>query len=414
MTDLFAITFALLFAFIASEIAKKLKFPRVIGQLCFSLLLALPFFKGALFGEDFQRTIELFSTLGIVFLMFLTGLEMNTEELKKGKKDAATIAFTAAVFPFFCGLLLSRFFAMSWTTGMVLGACLSVTAEGTTLIVLSELRKTKTYLASMIIGAGILDDVFEIFFLLLILGMTHSGGSEEMVSPLVFPIKLILFIVVSIAAFRFFPWIMKRIQKSHNEVTLFHGMLVIGLLSAMFAEFMGVGAIIGAFLAGIILQKSFDSDTWKKREEHSLHLLLFSFIIPFFFIFIGLHFEYKVLFENPILTLSVLFIAFFGKVVGVLIAKPFVSLTWNQLHLVGWGMNSRGVTELVIAHIALKGGLISEELYSAIVFMTVVTTVSFPFVVRKIVRRYPNIMDDASGGFIEKYVPKMISGGKTH
>lgn len=414
MTDLFSITFALLFAFIAGEVARKLKFPRFIGQLCFSLFLAIPFFQDTLFGPEASHTIETFSTLGIVFLMFLTGLEMNVEEFKKGKWDAACIAFTAALAPFCFGVLLARFFGMSWTTGVVLGACLSVTAEGTTVIVLNELRKTKTYLASIIIGAGILDDIFEIFFLLFVLGMRHSDSIEQGNSLFLLPIKLVLFIVVSIVAFRFFPWIMKRIQRSHNEVTLFHGMLVIGLLSAMFSEWMGVGAIIGAFLAGIILQKSFNSVSRKEREENALHLFLFSFIIPFFFIFIGLHFEYQILFQNPLLTLSVVAVAFLGKILGILAAKPFVSLQWRQLYLVGWGMNSRGVMELVIAYIALTGGLISQELYSAIVFMTIVTTVTFPFVFRSIVRKYPNIMENSHPeGFIEKYAPRIVAGGKS-
>jgi Kef-type K+ transport system membrane component KefB len=402
MTVLFSITFTLLFAFVASEIAKKLKFQRALGQLVFSLILAVPLLQSALFSADAILIVEVFAELGIIFLLLQAGFELNLKYLKKGRQDAIAVATTSVIFSFLCGLLVAYLFNMGIITGVILGACLAVTAEGTTHIALHEMRKEKTYLASVILGAGIIDDLVEIVFLLIVLGITHSGSNSEMI---LFPAKFLLFLIILLWAFRYIPGLMQRIQQSHSDLSVFHAFLALGLILAMISDWVGLGTISGAFIAGILLQKSFRDEKVREREDHTLHLLLFSFIVPFFFIHIGINFEYHVLFENPILTLSVLIAAFVGKIVGTLIAKPFTTLRWQQLYLVGWGMNSRGIMELVLAHVAFENGLISQELYSAIVFMAVVTTIFFPLVFRRLIRQNPHITDDPTS-VVEKLTPR--------
>jgi Kef-type K+ transport system membrane component KefB len=162
---------------------------------------------------------------------------------------------------------------------------------------------------------------------------------------------------------------------------------------AVLSEFVGLGALLGAFIAGIILQKSFVTEKNRKIESKDLRLFVFSFIIPFFFVNIGLHFDYHVFLHSLFLTGVIVVVAIIGKLLGTFLTKPFVKLSWKQLHLIGWGMNSRGVMELIMAHIALSAGLIPESLYSAIVFMAIFTTVLFPFIFRKILKHNPQIMN---------------------
>ena len=175
--------------------------------------------------------------------------------------------------------------------------------------------------------------------------------------------------------------------------------LVIGLLSAMFSEWMGVGAIIGAFWQELF-SKSFNSVS--RKSVKTLASFLFSFIIPF-----SLSLSDFILVSDSLSKSTIDAFGccgcFLGKFWEFLPSHSFLC-EWRQLYLVGWGMNSRGVMELVIAYIALTGGLISQELYSAIVFMTIVTTVTFPFVFRSIVRKYPNIMENSHPGRIYRKV----------
>lgn len=392
MTVLGAITLAILITFLGAEIGKKIGYPRVIGQLVISFVLAIPVVK-SLFPATSIEVISILAELGVIFLLLLTGFELNLQEFKKNKKEAAIIAFSAAIVPFGFGYLLGQFLHFSWEASLVLGACMAVTAEGTTVALLIEMKQIKTRLASIILGAGIIDDAFEILFLTLIffLANTHSGTATdhsfwEVVG------KYELFIIGIWFAFRFIPKWISKAQQNESKISLLSFMITVGMAIAFFSEYVGVGAVFGAFVAGIILQKSFFDPKTREKDALDLRTFAFAFIVPFFFVNIGLNFDYHAIIDNPVLTLSILGMALAGKILGTLITKPWVNLTWKQLYLVGWGLNSRGVMELVLAHIALEAGLIETDVYSAIVFMAISTTLFFPFVFKRISTKNPNIM----------------------
>jgi len=391
MSELASLTIALLIAFFGAVFAKRCGYPRILGQLAASFVLAIPLVH-EFFSLRSIDAISLFSDLGIIFLLLLTGFEMNLADFQKNRKDAGIIAFFGAVFPFLLGFLTGEFlFGLDFSASLVLGMCLSVTAEGTTVALLVETKTLKTRLGNIILGAGILDDFFEVFFLALLLFLAHDkgGGGADFLFSMG---KILGFLAILFVAFHFLPRFFQKKLSHTEEVPLLTTMIIIGLSLAVFSEFAGLRAVFGAFVAGVLLQKSFLGKK-KETEAKDLELLVFGFIVPFFFINIGMHFEFSALFQNPILVLAVLVLAVLGKVVGTLLAKPFVSLSLPQLHLIGWGMNSRGVMELVLAQIAFSAHLISADLYSAIVFMAIITTVTFPFVFKKILEKNPGIME---------------------
>jgi Kef-type K+ transport system membrane component KefB len=108
---------------------------------------------------------------------------------------------------------------------------------------------------------------------------------------------------------------------------------------------------------------------------------------------IGLNFDYAYLFGNGLLIGLTVVIAFLGKILGTILVKPLSRLSLKQLYLVGWGMNSRGAVELVIALLALRHGLVTQEVFSALVAMAVITTLVFPFVLQREIRRDPRALE---------------------
>ncbi|HEY5714056.1 MAG TPA: cation:proton antiporter [Candidatus Gracilibacteria bacterium] len=394
MSDIGFITLALLLALFGAEVAVKFKYPRVIGQLVVSLFLGLPLVINWLGVGETPEVIKTLSELGVIFLLLLTGFELNVKEFTKNGRESLIIAVFAAMVPFVLGLSLAFWFGYGLRTGIVLGACMSVTAEGTKVALLLEMGKIKTRLASIMLGAGILDDIFEIFFLALIIFFAHHQTPGEALSIWPAAGKILFFGLAVYATFQFLPLLMSKLQKERDrEIPLLTTMIIVGLVFALLSEFAGTGAILGAFIAGIMLQESLFSEKRREEESKSLKLFVFAFIIPFFFFNIGLHFNFESLIDAPQLTISVVLVAMVGKILGTLLTKPFVNLTWQQLHLVGWGMNSRGVMELVLAQLALESGLIDQDLYSAIVFMAIITTVMFPFVFKRMIGKNPQIMD---------------------
>jgi Kef-type K+ transport system membrane component KefB len=134
----------------------------------------------------------------------------------------------------------------------------------------------------------------------------------------------------------------------------------------------------------------------EKPLVQKVEKILLTFVIPFFFISMGIHFSFESLFLKPWLAVVVIVLAISGKIAGSLFAKLFIQLSWKQLYLVGWGMNSRGAVELALALLALQAGLIEKDVYSSLVLMALVTTLIFPVVLRRMLEKNPDIMGSTS------------------
>lgn len=407
--------FFLLVSFIMSEIFYRLRYPKVIGQIIAGIILGLPFLVGFIFaggdygaalaaGEPPAIAIETLSGLGIIFLLLLTGLEINLEKFRKASKDMALIGLLSAVIPFVLGFAtiellgslgfidLQGYYDLH-LIALVVGACLSLTAGGTKVMILMELKELNTRLGEIMIGAGILDEILGVLFLSLVLLMTAGTssspftetlagvpvftelqqGTGDLFPLLLFPVELFVFIFLAYCLLKFFPVVMRYIQREKSEVSEFIIIILVGLLIATLSEFLGLGTIIGALIAGIILQVSIRDREEEQILVNDLRIITMGLIVPFFFISIGLNFSVASLFTNPVLLLSILVVATAGKILGAMLAKPFTDLSWRQLYVVGWGMNSRGAVELVIAFVARP--LIPADVFSSIVVMAVVTTI---------------------------------------
>ena len=210
---------------------------------------------------------------------------------------------------------------------------MSITAEATKARVLLELKKLKTKVGSAMMGAGIIDDILGLF----------------------------LFILVTYL---------------FNEVYIKEDMLV-------------VGAIV-SFFVGILVQQKIGR---KNRVIRVIEKGLLFLVVPFFFISMGIHFDLNSLIVNPILLMIIIAIALSGKLAGTFLTKHFTKFRWRQLHLIGWAMNSRGAVELALALIAFRMGLIPVELYSSLVIMALVTTLIFPFIITKMIKKESNLMN---------------------
>lgn len=246
-------------------------------------------------------------------------------------------------------------------------------------------------------GAGLIDDVFGVLALAVILALSAPQTNGDLY---LLPLKLIAFVLIVLVIFKVIPRFLYLVEKENSRVATFSSVLILGLVITVLAEKAGLGHILGAFLAGVIIQledrrlceevehikdKECPAVEILRRERDSikeLNIITFSFIIPFFFIFMGLHFDFQQLIKFWPLATLIIGVAFIGKIIGALAAKPFTDFSWRQSLMMGWGMNARGAIELVIAEIARSKGLIPLEIYSAIVAMTILTTLAFPLAMR--------------------------------
>jgi len=322
----------ILISFLFTKFAKKLKLSAVIGLIIAGIVMGSPLL--ALFIEPNTGVILDLGSLGLIFLMFLAGMEVSFDMLKKEEKDSLIVGSLATIVPFLMGFVAFLFLGFSFFTSLTVGICMSITAEATTSLVLLELNKLKTRIGSLMLESGIIDDILGIsLFVFVVYLFTGNFTTREVIT-----------LVLSVAGF-------------------------------------GIGIIVNKFLG---------------REHEKINYLenfLMIFVIPFFFISLGVYFSLKSLTLNPLLLIIIVVIAMTGKIAGVMLAGPLIKLPLNKLYIVGWGMNSRGAVGLAVAFIALKIGLLDSILYSGLVFMTLITTLIFPFIIKRMVEKYPDIME---------------------
>ena len=382
------VVIALGVSFVFSEVCYRLRYPRVIGQIVAGIFLGLPFFH-KFYGNDIITDVGFLSDLGIIFLLLITGMQLNLHKFRKAEKDTVIIALFSVIIPFLLGYIFMQATGYGKLESLIVGAALSLTAEGTKLKVLFEMRALNTKIGVILLGAGILDDIFEVIFLSLILTLAHGAS----LALTLLPVKFILFIAITYATYKILPPIYSMVQKEHSRIATFSFILFFGLVIAALSRKLELGPVLGAFIAGVIIHLT-DHHRYEYEENvRELEAMTFAFIIPFFFINIGLNFEFMTLFNNFYFVVMILIVATVGKLLGALLATPFTDLTLGQTHLIGWGMNSRGAIELIIAEIARQNGLISNEVYSAIVFMAVITTLMFPLMLKWIVSQDRSILN---------------------
>ncbi|MBU2099810.1 cation:proton antiporter [Candidatus Micrarchaeota archaeon] len=390
MLDLLLLFFVvILVTFVFGEIFFRFGVARIIGQIIAGLFLGLPFFAGVIPLES-NSLILLLSEIGIIFLLILTGLEIDFKKIMDSSKEVILIAFFSALVPFVFGFGFAFFMGYPLIVCFVLGATLSLTAEGTKTITLMQAKVLKTKLGEIMILSGTADDVFELLFLAVLLVLV---GGSSLQGLILLPVEVIAFFVFVFVALKLLPKFVS-LFKQESDDGFFTLAVLIGLGIALLSSALSLGPIVGALMAGLLLQKAIKSQKVEHAIENHLRIVTFGLVIPFFYVNVGLNFNFHDILLFPVIALVVLFIAFTGKMAGVIATKPFSKLKMNQLLLTGWAMNSRGAMELVILEVARqKIPGFPMQLYAAIVFMTIITTVAFPLALQYYLKKYPDIMD---------------------
>jgi Kef-type K+ transport system membrane component KefB len=386
----------LLLSFVMGWLFRRIGLPPVVGQILAGILLSIPVLKAILFdSESSLLIIDFLAYLGIIFLLFLAGLEIDIEKIRETSRESILISMSSALLPFFLGFafMILVFPGYGWLTALVFGGALMVTSEATKVKVLMDLNSLNTHLGATMLAAGAIDDIFEVLFLALVATIGKGGGWLELAA---IPLELCIFAALAFVFFKLASKIFRYLDKNGgNEAELFSLVVIFIMVLSALSESLGIGYLIGAIAGGFILQialRGIDKQHSKNMVKVT-ELIALGFIVPFFFANVGINFDSSTLFSSIALLTITLIIAFSGKILGSMLTKPFSRLSWKQLYYVGWAMNSRGAAELVIALAAKQLGLIPLEVFSALVAMSIITTLVFPPILARGIKKNPGLMD---------------------
>lgn len=326
--------------------------------------------------------IDVFSRYGVIFLLFMVGLETSVEELKHTGRASVFVAILGVTAPMLLGFLVAFMLLpeASWHADLFIAATLSATSIGITARVLAQMNQLRSREARTILGAAMLDDVFGLIILAVVSSIVINGSVDGLMIVRIIVTSLLFFLFVLFLG----PIIVRRAVRFLSFLELWEAKLFIAFLLVMIlawlASFVQLAAIIGAFAAGLILNDDYfhsAAPTDKKNQLTLYHLIapLEAILAPMFFMLIGLQVKLEAFYNWHVLVLASGLIV--AAIVGKLISGLGASRQDDRL-LIGIGMLPRGEVGLVFASIGRTLGVISDDLFSAIILMVIITTFSAP------------------------------------
>jgi Kef-type K+ transport system membrane component KefB/nucleotide-binding universal stress UspA family protein len=391
---------------IMGEAAQRIGQPAVMGQLIGGLLLGPSVFgaiwpgaQHALFPDSGTQKsmIDAVSQLGILMLLLLTGMETDLQLVRRVGRAAITVAIAGVAVPFACGFALGEMLPAAilpkpearLVTAIFIGTALSISSVKIVAMVVREMNFMRRDLGQIIVASAILEDTIGWVIIAVAFGLA-SAGTVDLWSLARAVVGTALFMIASFTigrhvVFRVIRWANDNFQSEFPVVT---ATLIVMCVMALITQLLGVNTVLGAFVAGILVG---ESPILTKHIDEQIRGLIVALFMPVFFALSGLHADVTIL-RNPslaVLALGLIAIASIGKFSGAFLGGKISGLTRGESLALGCAMNARGSTEVIVASIGLSMGVLSQDLFTLIVTMAVVTTMAMPTMLRWALNRLP-------------------------
>ncbi|MBI4441225.1 cation:proton antiporter [Candidatus Woesearchaeota archaeon] len=373
----------LLLAYLCSLLARAVGLPRVVGQVLAGFVLGLPFIQPMFFTPENGPVFEFLADIGIILLFFFSGLEIDLRRFRRNAAESIAISFGNTILPLTTGYFFSSYvLGFSPAVSLLIGISLSVSSQAIALDILDEKRMLKSKLGTLVISTASLDDLLELVLISVLLVLFNVGIEQTGLGS--FFLQILAFVlIILIFKWWFIPLVLRVFEQEQSRSYLFMGAFILVLFVAWLAEMLGVGSLIGAFITGVLVRYALLTGQQRRYwEEHeisrSVHTIAFGFLIPIFFVWVGVNTQIVAVFQQLPLIIPLFIIDVVGTVLGSMLAVRFIGRTWREGYQVGWGVIPKGDTELVIASLALEARLIDRRLFSAIVFVAFICTIIGP------------------------------------
>ncbi|MES2591502.1 MAG: cation:proton antiporter [Bacteroidota bacterium] len=377
----------LILARIFAELGKQIKMPIVMGEILLGIILGptvfgslCPDLSASLFPNAGAAKIAMdgITSLAVVMLLFVAGMEVQLQVMLKQGKTAIYTSFTSMIIPFMLGFaavwFLPGFFTFTPDRKLVyalfFGIAMAVSALPVITRILMDLNLFKTKVGMVIIAAAIFDDLtgWILFsFVLSLMGQAGEITSIGFTIGMILGFGLFMLIIGRYIINQALPWIQQKLSWPGGVLSIAFGLCFLG---AAFTEYIGLHAILGAFIVGIAFG---DSVHLQEREREIIYQFVTNVFAPLFFVSIGFKVNFIENFDLP-LVLLVFFLAVGCKVFGAALGGYMGGLTKRESLAVGFGLNARGAMEIILGTLALNAGLIDSKMFVALVVMALITS----------------------------------------
>ena len=405
-TMLLKILIQLIVIIVASRIAgvafRKLGQPQVCGEIAAGLILGPSLFGkiapdifSSIFAASTGSILSVLSQLGLIFLMFLVGLEFDFAHLKTHGKTAVATSLAGIGLPFLSGILLAQIIhpwvasdANKTGFALLLATALAITAIPVLSRIMMELNLQKTSIGSITITAAAVDDVAGWTILAIAAAVVHSDFHVSHAVARIAAVALFCAIMLFIVRPLLKKWIRYTIREDGTEpsLTTVTVLMVVVLVAAAITNMIGIFSIFGAFLTGAIMHD-------EKEFAHAMALRLrdftTAFLLPIFFTYTGLRTDIGSMSGALLWAVAGLLVtvAIAGKLGGCALAARITGgLSWRDSAIIGILMNTRGLMELIVINLGYELHVFPRSVYFMLVLMTLVTTYMTTPLLRRAVR----------------------------
>jgi len=361
---------------ICGEVFERLSLPAVLGEILAGIALG-PYAANIIVPSD---SIISLAEIGAIFLLFTVGLETSPHELIRIGRRSLNVAIAGIVLPFVCGLLYLKLRNESTHEAVFVAAAMVATSVGITARILQDMQVLKSRAAQIILGAAVFDDILGMVLLAIVVSVSSGTGVHWL------HLGVVISEAVGFALFMIYlgPGVVRRMQPGLERLSTRDAPLILALATCLLLSVaaikIGMAAIIGAFFAGLMFSDYSPAFGLRLRVNG-----INEFLAPFFFFTMGARLDIRVFRGNVfVVAVIVSLLALISKIVGC--GLPMWKEGWRDAMRVGVGMTPRGEVALIIALIGLQMNMVSQRAYAIVVFMTGVTTLVPPPLLRYLFR----------------------------
>ena len=377
----------LFFCRIFSGLFLLIKQPTVVGEIIAGIVLGpsilghfFPQAAAFLFPPDSLGNISLLSQFGLILFMFVIGMELDIDEVRKKLKETILISHAGTIVPFFLGMLVAYFIYDKYASNqtpflsfaLFIGIALSVTAFPVLARIIQEKGLTKSHLGTISLASAANGDITAWCLLAVVVAIAQTNSLLSAVYNILFSVgyMLAMFLVVR-------PFLRMVGQVYHNEEVIDKKLVAfiffVLTISSFMTEILGLHALFGAFMAGVVMPADIKFRKIMSEKVEGVSLSLF---LPLFFVSTGLKTEIGLLNTPGMWALCGLFIliAIIGKFGSATLTARFVGENWKDSLYIGALMNTRGLMELIILTIGYEMHILTQPVFVMLVLMTLVTT----------------------------------------
>ncbi|QHI73519.1 cation:proton antiporter [Aminipila terrae] len=370
MVLIFQLAIILIASKVAGSLSVRLGQPSVLGKLLIGIVLG-PSVLGLVEGTEVLGNL---SEIGVILLMFIAGLETDFKEFKRTGAAATLVGLSGIIVPFGFGLAAGSFLNFSTIGSWFLGLLLSATSVSISVQTLKEMDRLKTREGAAILGAAVIDDVVVIIALAFLMSFTSSDVNLSVVI-----LKKVLFFAGAIAiGWKGVPWFMNKFTSLKVTETVISSALIICFTFAYLAEYTGVAAIIGSYMAGVAVSAT----DYKSEVLEKVETISYSIFVPVFFTSIGVTAQFTGIGKSLPVIIFISIIAILSKLIGASAGAKISGFSWRSALGIGSAMVSRGEVALIMATIGLDNNLLSSDFYAVIVVVVLVTTIATPLMMK--------------------------------